>query len=71
MFSNKLYDTAEGLLLIGKKQNVTPEYNINSLEQQRNVSAIYQIRRMFTCVAPPTVIEHFLLLISQIRYSVM
>jgi len=43
--------------LIGKKQNVIPEYNINSLEQRRNVSGMCQIHRMVTGVAPPTVVE--------------
>ena len=45
--------------LIGKKQNVIPEYNINSLEQRRNLSDMCQIQRMITGVAPPTVIELF------------
>ena len=43
--------------LIGKKQNVIPEYNINSLEQCRNVSGMCQIHRMVTGVTPPTVID--------------
>ena len=54
--------------LIGKKQNVIPEYNINSLEQCRNVSGMCQIHRMVTGVVPPTVIE---LLPPFIGYRVM
>ena len=43
--------------IIGKKQNVISEYNIESLEQRRNVSGMCQIHEMVTGVAPPTVIE--------------
>ena len=43
--------------LIGKKQNVIPEYNINSLEHRRNASDMCQIHIMVTGVALLTVIE--------------
>ena len=57
--------------LIGKKQNVIPEYNINSLEQHRNVSGMCQIYRMVTGIASPIVIELLPCFISQIGYRVM
>ncbi len=43
--------------LLGKKQDCIPEYNINSLQQRRNVSGLCQIHRMVTGVAPSTVIH--------------
>ena len=50
-----LYSLKFVTLLVRK--NVIPEYNINSLEQRRNVSGMCQIYRMVTGVVPPTVID--------------
>ena len=51
--------------LIGKKQNVIPEYNINSLEERRNLLGVSNSQNDHGCRC-----SQCLLLISQIGYRV-